>query len=154
MFAEWTAAPRGSNSSILRRPSSWSRRWTILSNMVLPGTSTTPPVMTLPYSPSAWTPTTVKARFQRIRILPGDQFHRTRCSGAARRSIARGHRARLAVLVDRDVGELALCHQNLGAVAARGPGLDPDGDRGAPDPLDLAVAGEQIADEDRQLEGH
>src|SRR5262249_35926773 len=34
--------------------------------MVRPGTSTTPPVTTLAYSPSACTPTTVSVRFQRM----------------------------------------------------------------------------------------
>ena len=51
--------PRGSRSMRRRSPSAWSRRCVILSNMVRPGTSSTPPVMTRPGSPAACASTAV-----------------------------------------------------------------------------------------------
>src|SRR4051794_19383680 len=74
MLALTNGAPRGSNSSRWRIWSRGSSRYSFFSNIVLPGTSTTPPVTTLPTSPSAWQPTTVNARSQRIYalLLSGD----------------------------------------------------------------------------------
>src|SRR5579862_271308 len=63
--------PRGSRSISLRRSSAWSRRWAILSSIVAPGTSSTPPVITRPGSPAAWASTAVIIRSRRMAILRG-----------------------------------------------------------------------------------
>ncbi len=59
MLALRVTLPRGSRSSSLRMSSRSVARYRILSNMVRPGTSPTPPTITLPTSPSAWQPTTL-----------------------------------------------------------------------------------------------
>ncbi len=67
----WFAEPRGSKMQMRRRSSRTSSRCIILSNMVAPGTSKTPPVTTLPTSPSAWQLTTVNVLFQRMAYCSG-----------------------------------------------------------------------------------
>ena len=54
--------PRGSRNISLRRASSCSRRWIILSNIVSPGTSGTPSTITRPGSPQACASTAVIRR--------------------------------------------------------------------------------------------
>src|ERR1700722_10291536 len=57
-------------------------------------------------------------------------------------------RLRMAGIVDRDIGEIAVGHQDrMHLLAAHDPGLDADGDRGLADPHQTGVHGNQIADE-------
>src|SRR5260221_1139744 len=65
-FTHCVTLPRGSWSRNCRRSSPSRSSQRILSNMVLPATSRTPPVMTSFTSPSACTPTTVIIRLKRI----------------------------------------------------------------------------------------
>jgi hypothetical protein len=61
-FTHWVTLPRGSCSRKARSPSPSVSSQRAFSNMVLPGTSSTPPVITSFGSPSAWTPTTLIIR--------------------------------------------------------------------------------------------
>ena len=62
--------PRGSWITNRRSESSAVLMWIILSSMVSPGTSMTPPVTTLPTSPSQWASTMVRVRDQRMNASP------------------------------------------------------------------------------------
>ena len=61
--------PRGSCSKNCRNASPCVSSHRAFSNMVLPGTSSTPPVMTSLSSPSVCTPTTLIIRLKRI-VIP------------------------------------------------------------------------------------
>src|SRR5690242_8822686 len=62
---------------------------------------------------------------------------------------------RLTLLVDRDIGEIAVGDQDrLCLLAARYPGFEMDGDRGAADTNELAIDGDEVADIDRFSEVH
>ncbi|CAG9190678.1 hypothetical protein BGLA2_1000056 [Burkholderia gladioli] len=67
-FTLWFAEPRGSKMAMRRSSSACSSRYIIFSNMLVPGTSNTPPVTTLPTSPSAWQFTTVNVLLQRMSL--------------------------------------------------------------------------------------
>src|SRR6266542_4575597 len=64
----------------LRSPSACSSRWVRFSNMVRPGTSSTPPVMTRPGSPPACASTAVIIPLRRICAGLCNTWHRGACS--------------------------------------------------------------------------
>ena len=64
-------------------------------------------------------------------------------------SVGRADRLRMAVLVDRDVGEIAVGHEDrLHLPAAQHPGFEMHGDRGAADANEVGVDRDEIADID------
>ena len=62
---------------------------------------------------------------------------------------------RMSVIVDRDVGKIAVGYQDrIHFIAAQHPGLEVDGDRGPADPHQIGVHRNQIADKDGFAEIH
>src|ERR1700722_5705569 len=62
---------------------------------------------------------------------------------------------RMSLIVDRDIGEIAVGHQDrMHLLAAQHPGLEMDRNRSLADPDQIGVHGNQIADENRLAEIH